>query len=315
MVNVPAADVPYVEQAASGTGLPYAVVASQINEESGFNANAISPTGAEGPYQFEPGTYAGTGVGGSPFNWASETKAYIVYMNQLLKEEGGNVELALEAYNAGPGDLSAGQSYAQTILSNAGYPDTLSDSGGNSSATGGTTTTSVATTEPFPGGAADPLNWPSLLWGSAANAAGSAASGVAGDIAQGATGAASSLGEAFLKALGISSVKDLFIRLGLILLGATLIIIGLVKFADVKVSGSSSKGGDDSESETAPDKTVIEVDTSGSRHSEGSSQSRKSSPRVMQRPGKRNMGRFETGAGSATKGLGSEAAEGAELLA
>jgi hypothetical protein len=41
-------------------------------------------------------------------------------MNQLLAEEHGDVRNALAAYNAGPGNLSAGYGYADSILSLAG---------------------------------------------------------------------------------------------------------------------------------------------------------------------------------------------------
>lgn len=52
---------------------------------------------------------------------------------------------------------------------------------------------------------------------------GTIAGGIGGDIASGITGAFSS----FLQSLGIPSVKDLLQRLALILLGATLVIIGI----------------------------------------------------------------------------------------
>ena len=62
----------WVSTAAAGTGLPVQVVAAQINDESGFNPNATSPTGAQGIAQFEPGTYAAVGGRGSPYNPKNE---------------------------------------------------------------------------------------------------------------------------------------------------------------------------------------------------------------------------------------------------
>lgn len=119
MVNVPSFAVGYIRAAAAGTGLPYDVVACQVNEESGFNAAAVSPAGAEGPYQFLPSTFAAY-ASGSPFSWRDSTIAYIAFMSALLRTFHGDVRIALAAYNAGPGNYGAGLGYADTILSCAG---------------------------------------------------------------------------------------------------------------------------------------------------------------------------------------------------
>lgn len=119
MVNVPSYAAGYIRAAAAGTGLPYAVVACQVNEESGFNAAAVSPAGAEGPYQFLPSTFAAY-ASGSPFSWRDSTIAYIAFMSALLRTFHGNVRDALAAYNAGPGNIGAGLGYADIILSCAG---------------------------------------------------------------------------------------------------------------------------------------------------------------------------------------------------
>lgn len=65
------------------------------------------------------------------------------------------------------------------------------------------------------------------LFGIPGTIAGSVAGNIGGDIASGITGAFSS----FLQALGIPSIKDLLQRLGLILLGVILIILGIHIFA------------------------------------------------------------------------------------
>lgn len=123
-VNVPRNYILLVKYASIHTGLPYQVVACQANLESGFNANAVSPAGAEGWLQFLPSTFAEYGHG-SPFNPQDEMYAYVNFMNQLLRDFGGNVRYALAAYNAGPGNVRAGLGYADTILSCAGSSNVI----------------------------------------------------------------------------------------------------------------------------------------------------------------------------------------------
>jgi transglycosylase-like protein with SLT domain len=118
-VTVPSEYVLDVENAASQLGIPASIVANQIYYESAFNPNALSPTGAQGIAQFEPPTWAQYGTG-SPDNPTDAFAAYVKYMSVLLKQENGNVFNALAAYNAGPGNLSAGDGYAQHIFSGAG---------------------------------------------------------------------------------------------------------------------------------------------------------------------------------------------------
>jgi LysM repeat protein len=111
----------YLQQAAQGTGLPLSVVTAQVQVESGGQADAVSPAGAQGPYQFLPSTWAQLGFpAGQEFNWATSTQAYIAMMKQLLHWSGGNVRQALAAYNAGQANWQAGLGYADQILSMAG---------------------------------------------------------------------------------------------------------------------------------------------------------------------------------------------------
>lgn len=136
MVNVPAQYDPLIQEMASSTGLPYNVIAAQANTESGFSATARSSAGAEGWLQFLPSTYdshaAAAGVNpGTEFNPADEAKVYDVYMKELLHQEGGSVKKALAAYNAGPGNLSAGMGYANQILGEAGQPANITTTGFN----------------------------------------------------------------------------------------------------------------------------------------------------------------------------------------
>src|SRR6516225_6243187 len=119
--TVPAAYQGWVSAAAKGTGLSPALVAAQINMESGFNPRAVSPAGAQGIAQFMPGTWASNAPkGSSPFNPNAALPAYTKLMGSLLNQFGGNVRNALAAYNAGPGNLRAGYGYADSILKAAG---------------------------------------------------------------------------------------------------------------------------------------------------------------------------------------------------
>jgi hypothetical protein len=229
---VPAQYQSLIEAAAQGTGVPETVVAAQVNDESGFNASATSPTGAEGLFQFEPGTYDSVaeqaGVQqGSEYNPDDEEKAYVVYMNELLQEEGGSLEKALEAYNAGPGDLAAGEGYATSILSAANEPTSATSAGGGSAQTDSAAGDALN----IFGIIVNPFGSLENLFGSAADTsvegeAAAAAESVIGDVV-------GAQWQAFMNITGISGVKDLMIRAGLIGLGLILLIIGLIKLFDV----------------------------------------------------------------------------------
>lgn len=97
------------------------VIAAQIDDESGWNPNAVSPAGAQGVAQFEPGTwpaYSNDDVGDghvSPFNPVDAIMAQGRYDCALAADVAGIaatsgqtvLTLALDAYNAGPGAVAA----------------------------------------------------------------------------------------------------------------------------------------------------------------------------------------------------------------
>lgn len=85
-----------------------ALLDAQKQVESGGNNNAVSPAGAQGPYQFMPATAASVGLT-NPFDPVAARQAAATYDSQLYKQFGGNPMLALAAYNAGPGRVSAAQ--------------------------------------------------------------------------------------------------------------------------------------------------------------------------------------------------------------
>ena len=78
-----------------------ALLAAQLMAESGFDPNAGSPAGAQGIAQFMPGTAAAYGLA-NPFDPVAAIDAQAHLMSDLLRQF-GSPELALAAYNAGPG--------------------------------------------------------------------------------------------------------------------------------------------------------------------------------------------------------------------
>ena len=103
-------------------GITAALLAAQLDAESGWSPNAVSRVGAQGLAQFMPGTWTGEGVDGDgdgirdPFNPADAIASQASFMCKLLaavsvdrRLAGDPVDLALSAYNAG---LGAVQKYA-----------------------------------------------------------------------------------------------------------------------------------------------------------------------------------------------------------
>lgn len=72
--------------------------------ESGFNANAVSPAGAQGVMQLMPGTARGLGVT-DPLNAEQNIMGGAKYISQMLSAYDGDISLALAGYNAGMGNV------------------------------------------------------------------------------------------------------------------------------------------------------------------------------------------------------------------
>ncbi len=82
-------------------GVDPALVRSVMRHESGFNAQAVSPKGAQGLMQLMPGTAALMGVS-NPFDPEQNVAGGVGYLRYCLERFRHNVPLALAAYNAGP---------------------------------------------------------------------------------------------------------------------------------------------------------------------------------------------------------------------
>ena len=95
-----------VDRIAPWYGLDSNFVTAVIAAESGFKTNAVSPKRAMGLMQLMPRTAARFGVL-HPFDAAENIRGGVSYLSWLLERFGGNLDLALAAYNAGEGAVEA----------------------------------------------------------------------------------------------------------------------------------------------------------------------------------------------------------------
>ncbi len=96
----------YFEEAAQAYGVPVALLKAMGMAESGFNQNAVSGAGAIGVMQLMPGTAASLGV--NPYNARENIMGgakYIAKNLEQFKNHSNGLELAIAAYNAGPGNV------------------------------------------------------------------------------------------------------------------------------------------------------------------------------------------------------------------
>ncbi|TWG98619.1 cell wall-associated NlpC family hydrolase [Nocardioides sp. J9] len=100
--STPYADL--INAAATRTGVPGELLAAVAKQESGFNPRAVSPAGAQGLMQLMPATARGLGVTNS-FDPAQAVDGAARLLRSLL-DRFGSTELALAAYNAGPGAVT-----------------------------------------------------------------------------------------------------------------------------------------------------------------------------------------------------------------
>ena len=87
------------EEASALYQIPSKLLRAVAKAESGFNPKAVSKAGAMGVMQLMPGTARSLGVS-DPYNARQNILGGAKYLKQNLDRFGGDVSLALAAYNA-----------------------------------------------------------------------------------------------------------------------------------------------------------------------------------------------------------------------
>jgi soluble lytic murein transglycosylase-like protein len=133
-----------IAQAATRNGIEPALLHGLIQQESGFDPNARSSSGALGLTQLMPGTASSLGVS-DPLDPTQSIEGGARYLGEMLAKFGGNTADALAAYNAGPGAVSRyggvppyreTQEYVNKVLGyTAAYSRTLPASNAGASVT------------------------------------------------------------------------------------------------------------------------------------------------------------------------------------
>ncbi len=90
---------------ATAANIPVQIFLNQINQESGFNPNAVSSAGALGIAQFLPSTAAGLGI--NPRDPNQSLRGASQLMASYIMMSNGDISMALADYNAGTGNVAS----------------------------------------------------------------------------------------------------------------------------------------------------------------------------------------------------------------
>ncbi|MFS8212782.1 lytic transglycosylase domain-containing protein [Paenibacillus polymyxa] len=91
-----------INEASQKYGVPVALIKAVIDTESSFNPSVTSSAGAKGLMQLMDATAQGLGVS-DPYDPVQNIDAGVRYLSYQIKRFNGQENMALAAYNAGPG--------------------------------------------------------------------------------------------------------------------------------------------------------------------------------------------------------------------